>query len=508
MNQLEKGIYLTKLESMIEFTQILGRQSDYEEVLRLVVEKACHLVNSNVALIMMINPKTRHTVKTVCAAKNTEDEQSHFVHANISGWVILNNAPFFSPDIKSDGRFRKRLFDKVQAKSAICIPFRIENTIIGTLLVLNNETSRSFTETDLSLIEKYSAVASPFLHCTQAIAQFFAAPLPKQALLGKYAGLGLLGKSQKFIDLLLAIEAAARCDVRVLLEGESGTGKELIARAVHRLSPRSEAKFVAIDCGAIQPNLVESELFGHVKGAFTGAMSDRIGLFEEANGGTLFLDEINNLAMDMQSKLLRVLQDGEIRPVGSNQTRKVDVRMIAASSSSLRQLLAEAKFREDLYYRLNAYPIFVPALNERVEDIPMLAGYFLKTFSLEQRKEIEGFHEEILDFMKQRRWTGNVRELENFVERLVTLTAAKQKIIDRKILPPELQKELKKIKSKQPDVSTGKPLRESLADHEEQMIRGTITSCNLNQSKAARILGISEHSLRYKMAKLRIEKPT
>jgi len=507
MSQAGNDIYFTKLESLIELAQILGQQSDYEEVLRLVVEKACHLVNSDVALIMMINPKTRDTVKTICAEKNTDDEQNQFLHANISGWVILNNSPLLSPDIKSDGRFRKRLFDKAQAKSAICIPFRVENTIIGTLLVLNNEGNRSFTEYDLSVIEKISAIASPFLHCTQAIARYFVASLPKNVLLGKYAMLGLLGKSQKFVDLLLAIEAAARCDVRVLLEGESGTGKELVARAVHKLSPRSEARFVAIDCGAIQPNLVESELFGHIKGAFTGAMADRRGLFEEANGGTLFLDEINNLAVDMQSKLLRVLQDGEIRPVGSNQTRKINVRIIAASSSSLRQLLAEAKFREDLYYRLNAYPIFVPSLNERVEDIPMLADHFLKTFSLEQNKEIDGFHEEVLDFIKQRRWTGNIRELENFIERLVTLATQKQKIIDRKVLPPELQKELKKTKRTHADVPADKSLRQSLADCEEELIRNAVVGCNWNQSKAARILGISEHSLRYKMEKLKIEKP-
>jgi transcriptional regulator with GAF, ATPase, and Fis domain len=506
MSQHENDIYLTKLESLIELAQILGQQSDYEQVLRVVVEKASQLVKSDVALIMMINPKTRDTIKTICAEKSTDDEQNHFVHANISGWVILKNSSLFSPDIKSDSRFRKRLFDKAHARSAICTPFRVENVTIGTLLVLNNEDNRSFTEYDLSIIEKFSAIASPFLHCTQAIAQYFTAPLPKHVLLSKYAMLGLLGKSQKFVDLLLAIEAAASCDVRIVLEGESGTGKELVARAVHKLSPRSENKFVAVDCGAIQPNLVESELFGHIKGAFTGALADRRGLFEEANGGTLFLDEINNLTVDMQSKLLRVLQDREIRPVGSNQTRKINVRIISASSSSLSKLVVENNFREDLYYRLNAYPIFVPSLNERVKDIPLLADHFLSKFALEQKKEIEGFHEQVLDFMKQRRWAGNVRELENFVERLVTLTTKKQKFIDRKILPLELQKELQKAKRTFGDVPTGKPLGECLTEYEEQLIRKTLDICNWNQSKAARILQISEHSIRYKMTKLGIEK--
>jgi len=500
-------INLTKLESLIELAQILGRQSDYEEVLRLVVEKSSSLVNSDAALIMMINPKTRSTIKTIYAERNIDDEQSHFLHTNISGWVILNHNSLFSVDIKSYTRFRKKLFDKIPVKSAVCIPFRIENVIIGTLLLLKNESNDAFTEYDLSLIEKLSAIVSPFLHCTQDIAQYFISPPPKQVLLSKYALLGLLGKSKKFIELLQAIESAAHCDVRILLEGESGTGKELVARAVHKLSSRSENKFVAIDCGAIQPNLIESELFGHIKGAFTGASMDRKGLFEEANGGTLFMDEINNLPVDMQSKLLRVLQDEEIRPVGSNQTRKVNVRIITASSSSLQKLVTENKFGEDLYYRLNVYPIYVPPLKERVEDIPLLADHFFKKFSIEQKKQIEGIHEEVLDFIKQHHWAGNIRESGNFIERLVTLTTKNQKIIDRKILPLELQKELKKSKKDFPNIPVAKSLSESLTDYEEELIRKTLMNCNWNQSKAARILNISEHDIRYKITKLKIKKP-
>jgi len=169
-----------KLESLIELAQILGQQSDYEEVLRLVVEKGSQLVKSNSVLVMMINPKTRDTVKTIYGEKSTYDEQSHFVHTNISGWVILNNNPLLSADIKSDNRFRKKLFEKVNAKSALCVPFRVENIIIGTLLLLNNEGNCPFSESDLSLIEKFAAVVSPFLHCTQDIAEYFISPIPKK----------------------------------------------------------------------------------------------------------------------------------------------------------------------------------------------------------------------------------------------------------------------------------------------------------------------------------------
>ena len=506
MGNSHNNEYVQKLESIVEFAQILGLQSDYEEVLRLVVEKASQLVSSDSALVMMINPKTRDTIKTIYAQKNAEDEQNHFIHINVSGWVIVNNRSLLSQNIKSDNRFRKNLFEKSNVKSALCVPFRVENVIIGTLMLLSDENKPSLTESDLSLLEKFSAIVSPFLHCTQSIAQYFIAPPPKQTLLSKYAVLGLLGKSNKFLELLQAIDAAARCDVRILLEGESGTGKELVARAVHKLSSRSKNKFVAIDCGAIQPNLVESELFGHIKGAFTGASTDRKGLLEEANGGTLFMDEINNLPFEMQSKLLRVLQDEEIRPVGSNQIRKVNVRIISASSLSLKKLVFQKSFREDLYYRLIVYPIFVPPLSERVGDIPILADYFVSKFAQQQGKEIEGFSEEVLDFMKKHHWAGNIRELENFVERMVTLTTRKQKIIDKKILPSELQKELNKLRKDSSAIVPSKSLSESLADYEEELIRKTLVSCKWNQSKAARGLGISEHDMRYKMKKLNIKK--
>jgi transcriptional regulator with GAF, ATPase, and Fis domain len=383
----------------------------------------------------------------------------------------------------------------------------VGNTIIGTLLLLNSERRPPFTEDDLSVVEDLAAISSPFLHSAQTIAQYFSSPLPKQALLRKYAALGLLGRSKPFLELLHSIDAASRCDVRVLLEGESGTGKELVARAVHNLSARGHKKLVAIDCGAIQPNLVESELFGHVKGAFTGALTDRRGLFEEADGGTLFMDEVNNLPVEMQSKLLRVLQDEEIRPVGSNQTRKVNVRIVTASSMSLVSLVSERKFREDLFYRLNVYPIAVPSLARRGEDVPLLAEHFLAQASRRQGKEIEGFDEEVVDFMKRRRWAGNVRELENFVERIVTLAAPDQKLIDRGVLPPEVQKELKRTKRTGGSTPVQISLRKSLTDHEAQLIGETLEACAWNQSLAARMLKVSEPTLRYKMRRLKISAP-
>jgi Nif-specific regulatory protein len=497
-----------KLESLIELASTLAQQSDFQEVLRLVTQKASSLLRAEVALIMMINPRTRETIKTIYKeGKEVDDHPYHFVHTYFSGWVIDHNCGFLSEDIQQDARFRKNLFEDIPLKSVICAPFRAEGIIIGTLLLLNHAESAAFGKNDFSYLEKFVTVVSPFLRNIQKIQQYFVSPLPKGTLLKKYEAHGLLGKSKKFVELLQTIEAAANCDVRVLLEGQSGTGKELIARAIHRCSSRAQHKFVAIDCGTIPANLIESELFGHVKGAFTGATSARKGLLEEADGGTLFMDEITNLPMELQSKLLRVLQEGEIRPLGSNVARKVDVRIITASSIALRELVERQEFREDLYYRLYVYPIGVPSLNDRREDIPLLASYFLTKFSHKQNKQAETFHEEMSVFLKIRKWPGNIRELENLVERLVTLTPSEMKVIDTSVLPPEFQDEWQKMKITSKIYYTHKPLREILGDYEKQEIQKVLMECNWNQSKAARMLQISEHSMRYKISKLGIVKP-
>ena len=235
-----------------------------------------------------------------------------------------------------------------------------------------------------------------------------------------------------------------------------------------------------------------------------GAAADRKGLIAEADNGTLFMDEIANLPIDVQAKLMRVLQEGEVRPVGSDATRKVDVRVIAASSSSLRKLVEANTFREDLYYRLHVYPVLVPSLQERADDVPLLANHFLAKFTKQQGKQAQAFHAEILDFMQQRHWAGNIRELENLVERLVTLAGPKMAILDRDLLPPDLRKELKKFETNQQDADAVKPLQESLSEFEEQLIRQALTANNWNIAKTACGLKIAEQTLRYKMGNLGI----
>lgn len=495
-----------KQERLFELAAALGRQNEFDEILRVVTQQAASLLSAETALLFMLNPQTQQTMKTIFrqGEHGKHESRYHAIHLEISGWVMKNKRALFSANIKDDSRFGKKRYQDLPLKSVMCAALCNEGMTIGSLLLLNHARDGEFNARDLAYLEKFAAVVAPFLRNAQKLREYFSAPLPEATLLVKYEALGLLGRSKKFVALLQALEAAARCDVRVLLEGQTGTGKELTARAIHRLSSRSERPFTALDCGAIPAALLESELFGHVKGAFTGATSDRKGLLEEAHLGTLFMDEVANLPLDMQAKLLRVLQEGEIRPLGSNKTRAVDVRIIAACSTPLRQMVEGKKFREDLFYRLHVYPINVPSLNERGEDIPLLAQAFLDKFAREQRKAAHSFHAALLQLMQQRRWAGNIRELENFVERLVTLAPAEAITLEPHMLPPEFQKELKKLAPSLEALPSNKGLQQSLEDYEERLLRQALDENEWNQRKAARALQISEGTLRYKLEKLGI----
>ena len=258
----------------------------------------------------------------------------------------------------------------------------------------------------------------------------------RRELEGTYSFHNLIGKSPRMLEAYHLLEQAAGLDITVLLLGETGTGKELAARAVHYHSARKEQRFVPVNCGALPPDLVESELFGHVRGAFTGAAAAKAGLFEEARGGTLFLDEIGELPLPTQVKLNRALQEKEIRRVGDNTPVKVDVRVIAATHRDLKAEAGAGRFREDLYYRLNVFPIRLPPLRERAEDVPLLAAHFLEKHARAFRRDVVEFAPDALRLLTAHAWPGNVRELENAVERAVAV--AKGRAIGAADLPPEL----------------------------------------------------------------------
>ena len=243
----------------------------------------------------------------------------------------------------------------------------------------------------------------------------------RKELLDRFSFSNIIGKNQRILQVFRQIEKVAPTDTTVVIYGESGTGKELFARAIYAHSLRATRQFIAVDCNTLSPTLLESELFGHVKGAFTGAIEKKAGIFEVAHSGTLFMDDVTNLSMEIQGKLLRVLEMGEYKPVGASQFRKTDVRIIAATNKDLKALVEEGSFREDLFYRLNVFPIYLPPLRERKDDIPGLLYYFLRRFCRKTGKRISGFSDDALETLVNYLWPGNVRQLKNVVERLVIM---------------------------------------------------------------------------------------
>ncbi len=312
----------------------------------------------------------------------------------------------------------------------------------------------------------------------------------------------IVGRSQAMRRVFDLIEKVAASRSNILVTGESGTGKELVARAIHERSPRSSAPFLAVNCGAIPGNLLESELFGHVRGSFTGADKDRPGMFREAEGGTLLLDEVGELDQSLQVKLLRVLQERRIRPVGSDRELSVDVRVIAATNRDLADLVREGRFREDLYYRLNVIEIQVPPLRERREDIPLLVDHFCRKYAQESGKSVDGFSPEAMKKLVEHDFPGNVRELENLVERAVILASGDW------IQPEDVVASARHTEDGSLSLATvrdrGWTLDDALGDLESRLIREALDSTGGNRTEAAKLLGISFRSLRYRLDKLEI----
>ncbi|HLA00219.1 MAG TPA: sigma-54 dependent transcriptional regulator, partial [Thermodesulfovibrionales bacterium] len=314
----------------------------------------------------------------------------------------------------------------------------------------------------------------------------------------------IIGKSPPLLKIFGTLEKIIPSDSTVLLLGESGTGKELIARIVHHNSPRRDKAFIAENCSAFSENLLESELFGHEKGAFTGAVVQKKGLFELADGGTFLLDEIGDTSPALQTKMLRVLQDGVFKRVGGTKFINVDVRIIAATNKDLKKMVEKGSFREDLYYRLNEIRILLPPLRERSEDIPILSNYFLTKFCTERNIPIKHLSDEVLEYFLNYSWPGNVRELQNEVKR-ATLLAGFDTVITKKLISTNMLEEVeKKAYLKKPKSSgTLKSIVESV---ERDIIREGLERTNWNKSKLARELGISRKNLILKVVKYGLEK--
>ena len=315
----------------------------------------------------------------------------------------------------------------------------------------------------------------------------------------------MVGKSRKMQQIYALLEKIAHSDSSVFIQGDNGTGKELVAKAIHFSSLRKDRVFLAVNCSAFNDNLLDSELFGHVKGSFTGAIKDKKGLFEQANGGTLFLDEIGDTSLSMQVKLLRVLQEGTYLPVGSTQPRTTDVRIICATNKNVKEMMARGEFREDLFYRLNVINVQLPPLRERTEDIPLLVDFFLQKKCGESGKPLKIISQKCMEKLLDYRWPGNIRELENEIERLVVL-AGEEKTIMPDLLSPKISEALPVMAGGYKGINTSGSLKTATEELEAFMIGEGLKRCNYNKSRLAKELGISRASLIMKVEKYNLDK--
>jgi Nif-specific regulatory protein len=417
----------------------------------------------------------------------------------IIGRVAKLGSPIVIPNIGEEPLF----LNKTGARAMItreniaflCVPIKFKNEVLGVMSVDRLFVSRAVSfEEDLRLLKIIASLIAQSVKLRMEVEKEREAFIQekenlKRQLKGKYRVENIIGQSDSMQEVFEAIHRVAPSRANVLLRGESGTGKELVAKAIHYMSPRSKEPFIKFNCASIPEGLLESELFGHEKGAFTGAMAVRKGRFELADKGTIFLDEIGDLPLSLQ--ILRVLQEKEFERVGGEKTMKVDVRLIAATSRNLEELVSSGKFREDLYYRLNVVPLYLPPVRERQVDIPVLTDYFLEKYNRENGKSVT-ITPDVLNIFMDYDWPGNVRELENTIERLVVMTAGK--VITLRDIPLNIKD--RSIKSK---YAVKEALPSTIADIEKTNIMEALKKTGWVQAKAARLLGITPRQIGYKI---------
>ncbi len=378
----------------------------------------------------------------------------------------------------------------------LCVPIKYQNRVVGVISVDKLATEVQNLELELALLTAVSDLLGKSVYF-RAIEE---ENLKLKSILAdsRRPKTNIIGRSKGIQEVLKLIDQVADSNVTVLIHGETGTGKELVAKAIHENSRRSKGPFVRINCAAVPETLLESELFGHEKGAFTGAFTKKKGRFEEANGGTIFLDEVGELPLGAQAKLLRVLQEKEIEPLGSSKTIKVDVRIIAATNKDLQREVEKGNFRADLYYRLNVFNIHIPPLRERATDILLLADHFVSKYSKELNKSVNKISPSAIELLLNYNWPGNVRELENYIERAVLLVEGDT--IEPNHLPANLQNQSDKKKTK-----TFGALKTLVESYEKTLILDALKDAKGSLSKTARLLGTTRRIIQYKVAKYGID---
>jgi Nif-specific regulatory protein len=481
-----------RLAALYDMIHALNSQRDPEALLAAILDMALDVVQAERGMILLRDPGAESF--SVRLARNLEHETAEDAEEFSRQIVAQAGAgrSVLAIDAERDERFRDmRSVSMYGIHSLMCVPLRSRGTIVGTVYLDSRSAGGLFTPDDLRFLEAFADHAALALENSRTRARLERENRELQEAAESRVRFGnLVGESAPMQEVFRLIEKVADSELPVLIQGESGTGKELIARAIHFNGPRRKQAFVTENCAAIPDSLLQSELFGHVRGAFTGADRQRSGLFEQADGGTLFLDEVGDMSPTMQAQLLRTLQDGEVRRVGDERTVRVDVRVLAATHRDLAARVREGLFREDLMYRLQVLVIHAPPLRERAGDVPLLTEHFLRRIAHEREREQPAVDPDVMRLMQRHAWPGNVRQLENALQRLSLLAG------DGPISPEvlELDPALSgSLRGRSATSRTEPPL--SLDRGESLQIRKALKAAGGNRARAARMLGISRATI-------------
>jgi Nif-specific regulatory protein len=495
----------TRLKTLQEIPRILDLHLAPEEAIARVFTLLGERHKFQQCMLSLLNEQTREIRVTVAVgvSERTRTQGRYQMGEGITGRVVMSGRPIIVPDISDEPLYLNRLgisLSELESRSFICVPVQAQGHPIGALSAFIRP------QENFALVSQFLSVVAGFMgQAIQAHKSKHRLPVEEESAhtprssfrLPHKADLGsLIGSSS---SLMVALEQAlqvAPAKTTALIRGESGTGKELVAEFIHRNSPRAEQPFVKVNCAALPESLIETELFGHERGAFTGARVQRKGRFEVADGGTIFLDEVGELSLATQVKLLRVLQEREFERVGGSETRQTDVRLIAATNKDLEKAIAEKTFREDLYYRLNVFTVFLPPLRERKPDILLLADHFIEKYAREHNKPVRRISTPAIDMLMSYHWPGNVRELENCIERAVVV--CNDAVIHSHHLPPSLQT------AEVSDTMPQQSLTAAVESLEREMITDALKITRGNQARAATLLQVTERVINYKVKKFGI----